>query len=339
LEVDTIIYTVHRDVSVKILESLQYPTGLLAASRKDCATGYSAAWIRDNIYEAMGLETVSIKKAVQVYHALLDVFRKHEYKIDWAIKAKPDHTFQYIHARYNPETFDEFHEEWGNKQHDAIGAFLFKVGDLEQKGIKVIRDINDKRIIQKLVYYLESIEFWQNPDHGMWEEAPEIHASSIGACVAGLEKVKFLVEVDQALILKGKIALHALLPRESITKSVDLALLSLIYPYNIVTPEQRDKILKNVEDQLVRNRGVIRYHGDLYYNASGEAEWTFGFPWLAAIYKVLNQPNKYAFYMRKTMEAMNDKGELPELYYANSNLYNDNCPLGWAQAMYLIATT
>lgn len=322
---------------MKILESLQYPTGLFSASRKDVGTGYNVAWIRDNVYEAIGVETFSITRAVKTYQALLDIFRKHEYKIDWAIKQKPQHTYEYIHARYNPISFDEFHEEWGNKQHDAIGAFLFKVGELEQKGVKVLRDENDKRVVQKLVNYLASIEYWQNPDHGMWEETQEVHASSIGACVAGLEKIKFIVDVPQWLIDKGREMLDKLLPRESATKSVDLALLSLIYPYNIITEEQREQILRNVEEQLVRNKGVIRYLGDLYYNANGEAEWTFGFPWLAVIYKKLNKPNKYAFYMRKTVESMNGNGELPELYYANSGLHNDNCPLGWAQAMYLIA--
>jgi GH15 family glucan-1,4-alpha-glucosidase len=328
---------VHRNKSVQILESLRYANGLFAASSHDVPTGYNVAWIRDNVYQAMGMETVSNTKALAAYHTLLDIFKKHEYKIDWAIRQRPDATFKYIHARYNPETLDELHDEWGNKQHDAVGAFLFKVGELERKGIKVLRDKNDKEIVKKLVKYLESIEYWHNPDNGIWEEKEEVHASSIGACLAGLEQIKFVVYVPQHLIDKGRAALDRLLPRESETKHVDLALLSLIYPYRVANPEQERQILEMVEEQLVRNKGVIRYHGDKYYDANGEAEWTFGFPWLAIIYKMLNKPHKYAFYMRKTMEAMNGKGELPELYYANSNYYNANCPLGWAQAMYLIA--
>ena len=55
------------------------------------------------------------------------------------------------------------------------------------------------------------------------------------------------------------------------------------------------------------------------------------------IYKELNIPNKYAFYMRKTMNAMNEKGELPELYYANSTQHNENTPLGWAQSLFMVA--
>jgi len=89
------------------------------------------------------------------------------------------------------------------------------------------------------------------------------------------------------------------------------------------------------EDKLLREKGVLRYLGDKYYNKNGEAQWTMGLPWLAIIYKKLNMPDKYAFYSRKTLEAMNDKGELPELYYANSNEHNENCPLAWSQAMFV----
>jgi phosphorylase kinase alpha/beta subunit len=300
-------------------------------------TGYNKAWIRDCIYESLGFEAVkSWKDVVKTFHALLDVLRKHEYKIDWAIREKPKHAYQYIHARYHPETYEEFFEEWGNKQNDAVGALLFKISDLELKGINVLRDKIDKRILQKLVYYLASIEYWQEKDNGMWEEYEEVHASSVGACVAGLKKAAKLVDVDTALIKKGEETLKKLLPRESETKEADLALLSLIYPYNVVDKKTAMQILKNVEEKLLREKGVIRYEGDQYYNENGEAEWTMGLAWLAIIYKQMNIPNKYAFYMRKCVAAINEKGELPELYYANSNIHNENSPLGWAQSLFLV---
>ena len=47
-------------------------------------------------------------------------------------------------------------------------------------------------------------------------------------------------------------------------------------------------------------------------------------------------PDKYAYYIKKTIQAMNYKGELPELYYADGKKYNENCPLAWSQAMYMI---
>lgn len=315
---------------------MQYPSGLFAASGMTVRTGYNLAWIRDNVYAAIGLEAAQrygdLKKT---YRALLNILIKHEHKIDWAIKEKPKHAYQYIHARYDPITMEERLESWGNKQNDAIGALIFKIGDLEEKGIKIIRNENDLRIIQKLVNYLESVEYWHDKDNGMWEENEEVHASSIGACVAGLKKISRMADVPIDLIKKGQNALNTLLPRESETKEVDMALLSLIYPYNLVTKEQKESILKNVEEKLLKEKGVIRYIGDQYYYRKGEAQWTNGLAWLAIIYRQMKNPSKYAHYMRKTVEAMNPKGELPELYYANSNEHNENTPLAWSQALFV----
>jgi phosphorylase kinase alpha/beta subunit len=324
--------------SIEILKQMQHPSGLFVAAL-DKRTHYSRqAWIRDNIYCTLGFEAVEKnKEIVKTYQALLDVFKKHEYKIDWAIVEKPREKWQYIHARFNPETFEEFHEEWGNMQNDSIGAFLFKVGELESKGIKIIRDKSDERILQKLVYYLNSVQYWCDKDNGMWEEKEELHASSVGACVAGLKKISKMVDVPLVLIQKGEEALNNLLPRESESKETDLALLSLVYPYEVVTEKQREQILESVEKNLVRQNGVIRYAGDNYFNRNGEAEWTFGFPWLSIIYKKLNKPDKAAHYMRKTLQAVNSAGELPELYYANSDEYNENTPLGWGQSLMVVA--
>jgi phosphorylase kinase alpha/beta subunit len=275
---------------------------------------------------------------VKTYRALLEVLKKHEYKIDWMIKEPlPKAAFRYIHARYDPVTGDEIKEEWGNKQNDAIGAILFKIGELVKKGILQLSD-DDKRIVQKLVSYLAAIEYWQDADNGMWEENEEVHASSVGACVAGLIAVKGIVVVPEVIIQKGKDALNKLLPRESITKETDLALLSLIYPYNIVDEKQRDAILKNVEQKLLREKGVIRYAGDRYYsNGQGEPSWVMGLPWLAIIYKQLGMLNKHKFFLNKTKAAMNGQGELPELYFANSSQHNENTPLGWAQSLFVVA--
>lgn len=327
--------------SIQILEELQYPSGLFSASRKDVKTGYNLSWIRDNVYAALGFEAVRNTAAVRkTYHAILNILLKHEYKIDWMIRQPhPKAAFRYIHARYNPLTMEEIPGEWGNKQNDAIGALLFKIGEFESRGIKIIRNSDDARILQKLVHYLEAIEYWHDRDNGMWEENEEVHASSVGACVAGLKEMQKIndIEVPQRLIQKGEKALQMLLPRESKTKDADLALLSLIYPYNIVNEKQREQILAMVENNLVRERGVIRYKGDRYYNHVSEAEWCFGFPWLAVIYKKLNRPDKYAHYVRKTMEVANSSGEVPELYYGGSVKYNDNTPLAWGQSMSIVA--
>lgn len=331
---------------LKVLENLQAPTGLFRASGVDVDTGYDKAWLRDNFYECLPFVLLGKWDVVlKTYNTLLEIFLKFEWKIDHAIAQKPAHKHEYIHARFHPETFDEFWEEWGNKQNDSIGAILFMLGELEATHHQNILDTEDKkRIAQKLVDYLNSLQYWQDIDNGVWEENEEIHASSVGACLAGLKSIDRLpyITINYNLIQKGEEALAKLLPRESEKKFVDLALMTLIYPYDIVTPEQQEEILENIEYHLVREHGVIRYKNDYYYNKnidgmSEEAEWTFGFTWLALIYTRLGNKDKARKYMELSFNTINEKGEIPELYFSNSDEHNVNSPLGWSESMFVIA--
>lgn len=345
------------------IRALQAPTGLFMASRSDVSTGYNKAWLRDNFYTCLAFEEVEEWQTVrQVWKAILQIFIKHKDKIDWARKNKPYATYQYIHARYNPETFEEFWEEWGNKQNDAVGAILFKLGDLTEKGIEIVETAEEKLAVQILVDYLESIEYWQDPDNGVWEEYEELHMSSVGACVAGLKKIRSIegINVPNYLIEKGEASLRRVLPRESTSKFSDLALLSLIYPFDVVDERIARQIVRKVEYHLTRERGVIRYKNDRYYNKnedgySEEAEWCFGFSWLAIIYNqfaITHPPtpslitregeseksdrDKAHYYLQKAMATIyND--QIPELYYSDSPKPNDNTPLAWAESLFIIA--
>lgn len=328
-----------------ILKSLQTKSGLFLASKQGVDTGYDKSWLRDNFYETIAFEIIGDWKTVEkTYRAILDTFLKHEEKIDWAIREKPTETYKRIHARFHPETFDEFWEDWGNKQNDAIGCILFRIGELESRENRSILKTKEQvRIVNKLVKYLASIEYWQDPDSGIWEEWEEVHASSIGACVAGLKSVRRLpkIEVPIILIKRGERALNNLLPRESESKFTDLALLSLIWPYNVVGEEQRNKILANVEYHLRREKGVLRYKGDRYYNKnedgiSEEAEWTFGLAWLAIIYQKLGRAEK-ARELLKDLIAIDTPEGMPELYFSNSPEYNENTPLGWSESLFIVA--
>ena len=132
------------------------------------------------------------------------------------------------------------------------------------------------------------------------------------------------------------------MPRESTTKFADLALLTLIYPFNVTTEEETEQILKNVEYHLVREKGVIRYKLDRYYNKnidgfSEEAEWCFGLSWLAIIYAERGDKEKAYYYLRRAKKTVTEEGKVPELYYSNSDIPNENTPLGWAESMYVVA--
>lgn len=330
---------------LKILKDLQYETGLFAASNKKVKTGYNKSWLRDNFYECLAFEAINDWDTVEkTYEALLKVFLKHEKKIDHAIQKKPKYKHQYIHARVHPRTFNEFWDEWGNKQNDSIGAILYNIGRLEHHHKRsILKDKNNIRIVNKLVKYLNSIQYWHDEDSGMWEENEEVHSSSIGACIAGLTSVNNLkeIKVPKNLIQKGKKALKKQLPRESKQKFVDLALLSLIWPYKVVNKKETLEILKNVEYHLLKEKGVIRYKNDHYYNKnldkySEEAEWTFGLSWLAIIYEELKNKKKTEFYINKMLMTETKKG-IPELYFSNSKKYNENIPLGWSESLFVVA--
>jgi phosphorylase kinase alpha/beta subunit len=335
--------TVQRHLSN--LRKLITPTGLFLASSQNVETGYDKAWLRDNVYEALAFEYAGEWDVVsKTYHTLLDIFDKHIDKINWATTNKPFESWQFIHARYNPETLEEFWESWGNKQHDAIGAVLFKLADFEAKGKSVLRTEKDHRTVQTLIYYICNVEYWHDADSGMWEENEEVHASSIGAVLAALKKWQEVggKDVDQDAIDRGEASLNALLPRESEAKFTDLALLSLIYPYNIVSHDMATTIVENLVYHLAKEKGVMRYKFDAYYNKnsdgySEEAEWCFGLSWLAIVYSMLGNDELAQAYLDKASETVTKDGKIPELYMSHSDEANENTPLGWSESMYIVA--
>ncbi|MFJ7679614.1 glycoside hydrolase family 15 protein [Peribacillus sp. NPDC097198] len=315
--------------ALEVLDRMRLSNGAYTASLSE---DYNYVWVRDVVYTVLPFLTDSSNRYMNAYHALFDIFRMYEWKIDIHTEKKPQYLFEYIHARYSTD-LKELPVEWGHAQNDSIGAFLWGVGEGYRNGQKVIRDEHDLEIVQKLVDYLECLQYWQAGDNGMWEENIEIHASSIGACVAGLTSVKMLVTVKEELIKKGEEALRFLLPRESYTKETDLALLSLIYPYRLVDRNTALKILENVTNRLERTYGCIRYEKDLYYNEGQEAEWCFGLPWIGLCYLELGMVNKAMDYIDKTKKIIPLNWEVPELYIGGRDVPNGNTPLAWSVSL------
>ncbi|WP_075981630.1 glycoside hydrolase family 15 protein [Bacillus massilinigeriensis] len=319
----------HTNEAIEVIDRMRLPNGAYTAS---LSQDYRYVWIRDVVYTVLPFIQVPNERYEKAFHALFDMFRSYEWKIDIHREKRPVYLYEYIHSRYSTD-LKEINAEWGHAQNDAIGAFLWGVGEGWRLGQRVIRDGKDLEIVQKLVDYLYCLEYWQASDNGMWEENMEVHASSIGACVAGLHAVKLLVHVDEEMIKKGEEALRKLLPRESESKETDLALLSLIFPYCIVEREMALKILENVSTKLERRHGVIRYVNDQYYNNGSEAEWCFGFPWLGLCYLELGNYKKAKEYIEKTKRIIPDNWEVPELYVGGSNIPNGNTPLAWSVSL------
>lgn len=315
--------------ALDVLDRMRLPNGAYTAS---ISQDYNYVWIRDVVYTVLPFLQSPSERYEKAYHALFDLFKTYEWKIDIHREKKPMYLFEHIHSRYSTE-LKEISQEWGHAQNDALGAFLWGVGEGIRHGQKIIRDEKDLLMVQKLVDYLECLQYWEAHDNGMWEENIELHASSVGACVAGLHSVKMLVNVNDELIQKGEETLRFLLPRESITKETDLALLSLVYPYRIVDRKTALKIVEMVSEKLERTNGVIRYAYDQYYNEGSEAEWCFGLPWLGLCYFELGMYEKAYEYVMKTERIIPDNWEIPELYIGGINVPNGNTPLAWSVSL------
>ncbi|MFP7299612.1 glycoside hydrolase family 15 protein [Neobacillus niacini] len=334
--------------SYQILDQLRLPHGLyLASSSKD----YHYVWLRDSFYMSLPYLEKDNQIYEMTYHRILDLFRDYEWKLDIHNVQRPREQWEYIHSRYSATDVKEINTPWGHAQHDAIGAILWGIGTGCKRGKKIIRDEKDHEIVQKLVGYLGCVQYWEDADNGMWEEWREVHSSSVGACVAGLEAVRDLVFVPGDWITKGRQTLSNLYPNESSDRPFDLAQLSLIFPYGVLLGEEARVVVDQIESQLLRERGVIRYKGDSYYSTvehegrhhdfpfyyGTEAEWTFGLPWLALCHLEFGNVKKASEYIKQTENVMLHDGSLPELYYAKSADYNSNTPLGWGSAMYILA--
>jgi phosphorylase kinase alpha/beta subunit len=279
-----------------------------------------------------------------------------------------------IHSRINPLTLEEITNEWGHHQLDILGLFLYKTGDLIKKGHNVISTDQAETMIllRDILLYLTTVRWHTDPDFGVWEEGPEVHSSSVGSVLAGFTMwhddgyyhhkygnqipLYGYLAVPQEFLEAGSAALERLLPRESSGRPYDLAQLSLIWPYAILSDAQAARILANIEERLVRGRGVIRYEGDLYFNSDpsspvgNEAEWPLGFAWLSIVYSKMAQRalqegsifgvptdlvERSGMYLKRLEEVMTPDGKVPELY--TGSVPNRNVPLAWAQSFYVVA--
>ena len=119
-------------------------------------------------------------------------------------------------------------------------------------------------------------------------------------------------------------------------------MLSLQYPFHVLREDECRAVVGNIEYYNLRDRGVIRYRGDRYYNnnsdgVSEEAEWTMGLPWLSIIYAELGDQERAEHYLARTLAAQDEHGQLPELYYAKTDRPNENSPLGWSESLTAVA--
>ena len=399
----------HYNSIQKIILSRQDPiTGLLPASTAVTAHGdYTDAWVRDNVYSILSVWGLALayktndpdnvkgyelsQSVVKLMRGLLCAMMRQSDRVE-----RFKHTLDpldALHAKYGTKTGLAVvgDDEWGHLQLDATSLFLLMLAQMIASGLKIIYTKDEVDFVQNLVHYISHT--YAVPDYGIWERGnkinhgtTEINGSSVGMAKAALEVMDGFnlygvsdnsdgtVYVVMSDITRACSTLESLLPRESLSKETDAALLSVIgYPaYAVENPELLGKTYDKIIKKLVGNYGCKRFLLDghqssiedstrLHYEPSElrefesiESEWPLFFTYLLLDAVMKEETDAIAHWSSKLEPLfVEEEGErlLPELYIvpkesveaeklnpgSQKRVANENIPLVWAQSLYMLS--
>lgn len=384
----------------------QHPvTGLMPASTAVTTHGdYTDAWVRDNVYSIMSIWALGMAYRRQLETERADQLEQTTIKLMrgllLSMMRQSDKVEKFknslapidsLHAKYDtatglPVVADD---AWGHLQIDATSIFLLMLAQMTASGLRIIRTFGEVDFIQNLVYYISSA--YRIPDFGIWERGnkinngkPEINASSVGMAKAALQALdgfnlfgptaskRAVVHTIPDAVSLARNTLASLLPRESLSKEVDSALLSIIgFPaFAVGNKDQIEKTRNEILSKLAGEYGCKRFLWDghqtaveessrIYYEHSElanfehiESEWPLFYTYLYIQAQFDDKKDEAAAY-RKRLESLmvnvDGFGLLPELYYvpeenveaerlqprSQKRVANENVPLVWAQSLYI----
>ncbi|MEG4589391.1 glycoside hydrolase family 15 protein [Microcoleus sp. MOSTC5] len=397
----------YQQIKTVILKRQNPITGLLPASTAVNAHGdYTDAWVRDNVYSILAVwglglayrkidgdrgRTFELEHGtVKLMRGLLFAMMQQSSKVEYFKNTQSP--LDALHAKYNTQTGSIVvgDDKWGHLQLDATSIFLLILAQMTASGLHVIFTIDEVNFVQNLVYYIGRA--YRTPDYGIWERGhkinrgnAELNASSVGMAKAALEAINgldlFGIKGSQASVIhvlpdeiaRSRITLESLLPRESSSKEVDAALLSVIsFPaFAVEDRELIERTRNKIIDKLQGKYGCKRFLRDghqtvledadrLHYEPTElrqfehiECEWPlfFTYLFLDGIFQG-NQAQVQEYQQRLESLAVDRSGLplLPELYYvpaenieaeklnpsSQQRLPNENIPLVWAQSLYFL---
>ncbi|WP_339135227.1 MAG: glycoside hydrolase family 15 protein [Candidatus Electrothrix sp. GW3-4] len=275
-----------------MLDNGLFPAAILDESTE--YTGYSAVWIRDNIfvgysYYVSGLVDVPLKNLMTLFR----YFSEYRYRFENIINkvSNPDNPMERPHVRFFGPSLSEIDQPWEHAQNDALGYFVWFFCRLINEEV-LSPTIEHMELLGLFCAYFYSISYWNDKDSGHWEEERKVQASSIGVVVSCLKELRKVLIKNPALvdycryrdiiinlqfldflIQKGTEALSNILPFECVqsdkARSYDSALLFLCYPLGVVDKAMTKNILDNVSNKLQgetdRPFGVRRYLKDTFW--------------------------------------------------------------------------
>ncbi|MEX2367634.1 MAG: glycoside hydrolase family 15 protein, partial [Pseudohongiellaceae bacterium] len=328
------------EVYATILSRQDDKTGLFPASTDVNGHGdYTDAWVRDNVYSVQAVwglwlgyrrtnhnpgRTEYLGDCVtRLMRGLLSSMLRQSHKVErFKYTQNP---MDSLHAKYGTQSGDTVvdDDKWGHLQLDATSIFLLMLAQMTRSGLRLIHTVDEVNFVQNLVWYIG--RGYRTPDYGIWERGNkinnghvEINASSVGMVKAALQAMRGLnllhdthsyrgvIHVVPDEIARCRTTLENLLPRESLSKEVDAACLSVIgYPAFAVEKKSlvnttREHILAKLAGQygckrflLDGHQTVLEDHGRLHYEPEElrnfenlESEWPlfFAFLYLDALF-------------------------------------------------------
>jgi phosphorylase kinase alpha/beta subunit len=397
----------HRQIKAVILDRQHPVTGLLPASTAVNSHGnYTDAWVRDNVYSILAVWGLALayrrlddeqgytyelqQSVVKLMRGLLFAMMQQSEKVErFKVTQAP---IDALHAKYSTTTGSTVvgDGEWGHLQIDATSLFLLMLAQMTASGLQIVYTLDEVNFIQNLVYYIGRA--YRTPDYGIWERGnklnhgnPELNVSSLGLAKAALEALQgfnlFGIHGGQSSVIHvlsdeiawARITLESLLPRESGSKEVDAALLSVIsFPaFAVENPDIAQRTHQKIIDKLQGRYGCKRFLRDghqteledttrLHYEPEElqqfehiECEWPLFFAYLLLDSLFRGDTKQIKAYSKRLQEVMVEQDGLhllPELYYvpaeaieaerqnphSQTRLPNDNVPLVWAQSLYYL---
>ena len=287
-----------RQIEAVVL-SRQHPlTGLLPASTAHTVHGnYGDAWVRDCVYSIQCVWGLALahrrlrgpcrrsfeleQRVLQLMRGLLAAMLRQAAKVE-RFKGSLD-PLDALHAKFETDTGLPAvpDDGWGHLQLDATALFLLQLAQFTRAGLVVVQTSAERDFVQNLVYYV--CRAYRVADYGIWERGdkgnhglPERNASSIGLVKAALEALDGVdlygphgdgsccLVIPHDAVVRLRRALAALLPRESASKEVDSACLSVIgYPaWAVDDPALVERTRSRIRADLGGAYGYKRFRRD-----------------------------------------------------------------------------
>jgi len=277
----------------------QHPvSGLLPASTANTVHGnYGDAWVRDCVYSIQCVWGLALahrrvqgpcrrafeleQRVLQLMRGLMNAMLRQSAKVERFKNSLAP--LDAIHAKFDTASGEPVvpDDGWGHLQLDATGLFLLQLAQLTRSGLVIVQTSHERDFIQNLVYYVARA--YRVADYGIWERGdkgnhglPERNASSIGLVKAALEALEgldlygphgdgsYCLTIPHDAIVRLRRALTGLLPRESSSKEVDSACLSVIgYPaWAVEDPRLVERTRQKIRHELGGAHGYKRFRRD-----------------------------------------------------------------------------